>query len=512
MLEYAGFTVNTLWDGDSQANFTAAVANNDCVYVPSSVSTTDIGTKLRDCPIGVVNELVSLMDDLGLCTAAGTTTPIFFNLDFDELALHHQRFRHWLLLARFAHVHCCPTRRHDCLRATVLWPQSAASTQSLPSTPAERSRTRSTATASRSAAAYRCPFHSARRIRSTLTSNAQHPSAERILLWAAGFDGDLEAHWKLNETSGTSAADSSGNFAHGHRDRYFDLGRRRAQQRLLVQRFDENPSHRPDEQPAERQRRRLGQSDDGRLGGAEIISLGDHFLLRLDESGVTKAQFYNGSTYVSVDLARDICRHRLAPLCRHVRRPAQHVQAVYRRQAGRDRLDNCLRSLRRPRHEHRYRPTRQCRHHPATSPARSTTFAFTATCFSDTDVAGLFGFIGRWKLNETSGTTAADSTLFDRDATVSGTASWSTDCGGMGAFDFNGSSQLLQRGQQLPTSSQRACFRSRPGSMATRGEWLRQRRQHDPSQRRSQARIITPCHLRRQSRMFCLDDTDAVRL
>ena len=31
------------------------------------------------------------------------------------------------------------------------------------------------------------------------------------MLWAAGFEGELEAHWKLNETSGTSAADSSGN-------------------------------------------------------------------------------------------------------------------------------------------------------------------------------------------------------------------------------------------------------------------------------------------------------------
>ena len=43
-LQAAGYTVNTLWDGDSQANYTAAFANNDVVYIPSDVSTTDMGT------------------------------------------------------------------------------------------------------------------------------------------------------------------------------------------------------------------------------------------------------------------------------------------------------------------------------------------------------------------------------------------------------------------------------------------------------------------------------------
>src|SRR4029079_18425215 len=69
-------TVNTLWDGDSQANYTAAFANNDCVYIPSDVSTTDMANKLRTCPIGIVNEIVGYMDDLGICSAAGTTATV----------------------------------------------------------------------------------------------------------------------------------------------------------------------------------------------------------------------------------------------------------------------------------------------------------------------------------------------------------------------------------------------------------------------------------------------------
>src|SRR6476661_2888540 len=61
-LEAAGWTVNTLWDADSQANYTAAYANNDVVYIPSDVSPTDIGNKLRACNIGVINEIVAFMD------------------------------------------------------------------------------------------------------------------------------------------------------------------------------------------------------------------------------------------------------------------------------------------------------------------------------------------------------------------------------------------------------------------------------------------------------------------
>src|SRR4051794_5921654 len=75
-LESGGFTVNTLWDGETQANYDAAIANNDVVYITSDITPTDVGTKLRTCPIGVINEPVAFMDDVGLCTAAGTQTSV----------------------------------------------------------------------------------------------------------------------------------------------------------------------------------------------------------------------------------------------------------------------------------------------------------------------------------------------------------------------------------------------------------------------------------------------------
>jgi hypothetical protein len=54
-------------------------------------------------------------------------------------------------------------------------------------------------------------------------------------------------------------------------------------------------------------------------------------------------------------------------------------------------------------------------------------------------ISQLYGNIGHWKLSETSGTTAADSSPFARNGTLTGTANWSTDCAGMGVFDFDGS-------------------------------------------------------------------------
>lgn len=62
---------------------------------------------------------------------------------------------------------------------------------------------------------------------------------------------------------------------------------------------------------------------------------------------------------------------------------------------------------------------------------------------SASEIAELYGFVGHWKLNHTSGTTATDSTVFAQNGTVTGGASWTTDCGGNGAFDFDGSTKYI---------------------------------------------------------------------
>jgi hypothetical protein len=63
-----------------------------------------------------------------------------------------------------------------------------------------------------------------------------------------------------------------------------------------------------------------------------------------------------------------------------------------------------------------------------------------------TDVSTLYtlgGPVGHWKLADTSGTTAVDSSLFVTNGTLTGAASWSMRCGGTGVFDFNGLNQYF---------------------------------------------------------------------
>ena len=55
----------------------------------------------------------------------------------------------------------------------------------------------------------------------------------------------LVAHWKLNESSGTTAADAIRPRLHGHGHRHVLVDVRHHQQRFFVQRFDQDSGHGP---------------------------------------------------------------------------------------------------------------------------------------------------------------------------------------------------------------------------------------------------------------------------
>ena len=50
-----GYTVTTVWDNDAQANFDAAVAACDVVYIPSTIQELELMSKLRTATKGVVS-------------------------------------------------------------------------------------------------------------------------------------------------------------------------------------------------------------------------------------------------------------------------------------------------------------------------------------------------------------------------------------------------------------------------------------------------------------------------
>jgi hypothetical protein len=65
---------------------------------------------------------------------------------------------------------------------------------------------------------------------------------------------------------------------------------------------------------------------------------------------------------------------------------------------------------------------------------------------SGADVSYLYlqgGPVGRWRLNETAGTTAADSSLYGRNGTTTGSPAWTYRCNGTGVLNFNGTSQYV---------------------------------------------------------------------
>ena len=86
LFERWGYTVNTIHDGASQADFDTALTENDVVYFSEEALSDDIGTKITGATIGVVSEEGRLCDELGIASssiwAAGTTIDITDNTHY----------------------------------------------------------------------------------------------------------------------------------------------------------------------------------------------------------------------------------------------------------------------------------------------------------------------------------------------------------------------------------------------------------------------------------------------
>jgi hypothetical protein len=74
LIESWGYQVNVIDDDDTQANFDAAVAANDVVYIPEPIDPAKLGTKLTEAPIGIVNEEIGALAALDFGNVAGTNT------------------------------------------------------------------------------------------------------------------------------------------------------------------------------------------------------------------------------------------------------------------------------------------------------------------------------------------------------------------------------------------------------------------------------------------------------
>ena len=76
LLESWGYVVKLIDDGASQSAFDADTANHDAVYVSETVDPSQLGTKVTNASIGVVNEDGGMNAELGLEAADSTNWPV----------------------------------------------------------------------------------------------------------------------------------------------------------------------------------------------------------------------------------------------------------------------------------------------------------------------------------------------------------------------------------------------------------------------------------------------------
>ena len=203
-----GYNVNTIEDNDSQANFDAAVAANDVAYVPETVSDTSLGTKLYAAPIGVVNE--EQTPDFGLCSG-------FLTKNRDEIDIidntHYITSPYSTGLLTFLTGSDSATLMNSGLAPDLITLGEMLNVGSQWAAGLAVVDTGATLAGGGTAAGRRVQLPWGDGFDINLLNDAGKDIMKRSIEWAAYADIVSTApiaHWKLDEGSGTLAADSVG--------------------------------------------------------------------------------------------------------------------------------------------------------------------------------------------------------------------------------------------------------------------------------------------------------------
>jgi hypothetical protein len=443
MLESFGFTVNTIWDGASQATFNAAFANNRAVYLPDEATAADVSYKLRETTIGIFSEHPGLADELGFCSAATTTAA--------SSTINIGNNTHYITNTFPTGNLTLGSGTYTIIRmagTTAPGGQVLANIGGVDSIVAvDTGGTLATSyNSSTTAFGRRAEFPLPVSVNDGSTFNTNvFTLAGRMLSWCCSLDRTLVGHWKLNESSGTAAADSSGLSTSGA-----VTGTTSWTSAVMNNGFQFNGSTKIQvagmfSNPKNVSVTAWANLTTADTAGAEIISLGDHFFLRLDEGGVAKASIWNGTAYQNVTYAGVFAGtgwHHFAATfdddnntfklyidgvqvtsvsnTSSINYTGLGANTVIGRQGNNGTSNDFTGTI---------------------DDVRVYNYAISAT-----EVAEIYGLIGRWKLNETTGTTAADSTVLAHNGAVAGASNWTTDCGGMAAFNFDGSTNYVSVG------------------------------------------------------------------
>ena len=200
-----GFSVSVIDEDKNQTEFDAAFAVNDVVFVTEDVNAADVNTKLTGATIGVVSEEANLADDLGLAQGIGWGSGVEIGISDN---LHY-------ITAGFSIEPLQVLNTSESLY--YLTPNLAPDLQDLGRYVTQVSLTSIDVGGSLegggTAAGRRVmlPWGGNNMDVNYLTTDGL-TIFQRALEWGAGAEGEFGpiAHWKLDETSGTTAVDSEG--------------------------------------------------------------------------------------------------------------------------------------------------------------------------------------------------------------------------------------------------------------------------------------------------------------
>jgi Concanavalin A-like lectin/glucanases superfamily len=438
-----GYTVSTVSQNATQTNIDTAVAAADVVYIPSTIQEWVLTSALRTATKGVV--CGERYEDvyMGFATNLGW--------DYSATQMNVTNNSHYitstfstgLLTICGSSATCALMNTTYASGLQKLADQNSGNwglgVMDPGATLAQTTNGNSTATARRVRLCWGGDSFSI----SSLNSNGL-TILQRSLVWAANMTSGIASQWKLDEASGTSAADTSGNSHTGT-----VTGTATWTTGVIHNGFSFNGSTKIQATGLMNSAANVSVSAWANLttadtSGAEIISLGDHFGLRLDTGGVSEVFFYNGSSYVTATIAKSYAGtgwHHFAG----VFDDTNNSLKLY--------VDGALATTTSTAASISYSGlganTVIGRHGNA-----STNYDFTGTiddvrvygyALSAAEVIDIYGLVGYWKLDAASGTSATDSSGNSYTGTVTGTATWVSGISG-NAFSFNGSTKIQATG------------------------------------------------------------------
>lgn len=435
-----GHTVNTIWAGSSQSAFDAAVASANLAYVPEDTNSTDLGTKLRLAPIGVVYEESQLDIEFGVSTldgseslgtqiyAVGTGTITLFNSNQPRIVVEGSLASSFQILGRLSStgkVVAGYIERGAALANTINGNATAAGRR------------------------VRLPFGGNAFQWSSLNFYGLAAVQQAISIADTAIDTEeLVLHWKLDETSGTAISDASGNGNHaafytgtptwtsGPRDGAINFDRtndartsgtfdppRKGTVAFWIRRNAISPYT----------ERLFGTGEDWEVGfysnGRMFFDLGagtnngafDTYDVNVANRWYHIVALYNSDldTY-AIYLDGQQIKSGSAPLADQ----GAAYLTLGNRTGTSDRLNAAIDDFRVYNYE-----------------------------LTEEEIADLYGLMGYWKFDEGAGGTAADSSSQGNDATISG-ATWITDCAGNTALSFDGTGDTAVTGSDFTPPAQ----------------------------------------------------------